>query len=230
MSLMRIEHISTGYGKKQVLFDVSLDIEQGKTLLIVGANGSGKSTLFKAIYRTLDLWKGKIYYQNEDLSKYKTHQLIEKGIMYIPQKHELFEDLTVLENLELSLLHYKKSVEKKHKIAEIIEAIPMLKQKLKNTVNTLSGGERKFVSLGMVLLNNPKILFLDEIFAGLSSENIDKVINTLNIIKLNGTTLVVIEHRVKELFPIADKTVGFKLGKLYTENFNTLDNIKSFMV
>ena len=230
MSLMRIEHISTGYGKKQVLFDVSLDIEQGKTLLIVGANGSGKSTLFKAIYRTLDLWEGKIYYQNEYLSRYKTHQLIEKGIMYIPQKNELFEDLTVLENLELSLLHYKKPVEKKHKTAEIIEAIPMLKQKLKNTVNTLSGGERKFVSLGMVLINRPKILLYDEPLAGLSGENVDKVIDTLGKIKRNGTTLVVIEHRVKELFPIADKTVGFKLGKLYSENLNTLDNIKKFMV
>ena len=230
MSLMRIEHISTGYGKKQVLFDVSLDIEQGKTLLIVGANGSGKSTLYKAIYRTLDLWQGKIYYQNEDLNKYKTHQLIEKGIMYIPQKNELFEDLTVLENLELSLLHHNKMIEIKQKITEIIEVIPLLKKKLKSIVNTLSGGERKFVSLGMVLLNNPKILFLDEILAGLSNENIDKVIDTLNKIKRNGITLVVIEHRIKELFPIADRTVGFKLGKLYTDNLNSLDNIKSFMI
>jgi len=230
MSLMRIEHISTGYGKKQVLFDVSLDIEQGKTLLIVGANGSGKSTLFKAIYRTLDLWEGKIYYQNEYLSRYKTHQLIEKGIMYIPQKNELFEDLTVLENLELSLLHYKKPVEIKQKITEIIEELPVLNKKLKNTVNTLSGGERKFVSLGMVLINRPKILLYDEPLAGLSGENVDKVIDTLGKIKRNGTTLVVIEHRVKELFPIADKTVGFKLGKLYSENLNTLDNIKKFMV
>ena len=227
---MRIEHIGAGYGKKQVLFDVSLDIEESKTLLIVGANGSGKSTLFKAIYRTLDLWQGKIFYRNEDLSNYKTHQLIEKGIMYIPQKNELFEDLTVWENLELSLLHRKNNMENKQKIEPVIDELPVLKQKPKSIVNTLSGGERKIVSLGMVLINQPKLLFYDEPLAGLSNENIDSVVNTLNKIKQNGTTLVVIEHRVKEIFSLADKTVGFKLGKLYTENLNSLDNIKRFMV
>ena len=139
MNLIRIENINTGYGKKQVLFDISLDIEQGKTLLIVGANGSGKSTLFKSIYGVLPLWTGKITYKNAilhettSISKLKTHnsKLLPKGVMYIPQKNELFEDLTVYENLELSLLHKKDLDNSKQKIAEILEKLPLLRDKKK---------------------------------------------------------------------------------------------------
>ena len=82
----------------------------------------------------------------------------------------------------------------------------------------------------MVLLNKPDLLLYDEPLAGLASDNIDNVIDTLQKIKENGTTLVIIEHRIKEVFPLADKIIGFKLGKVYTENLNTLDNIKRFMV
>jgi len=143
MKLMQIEHINTGYGKKQVLFDVSLDIEQGKTLLIVGANGSGKSTLFKSIYGILPLWNGKITYKNEVLhettsnAKQKTQssKLLPKGIMYIPQKNELFDDLTVYENLELSLLHKKHLDNPKQRIAEILEKLPLLQDNLKSAKN-----------------------------------------------------------------------------------------------
>ena len=238
MKLMQIEHINTGYGKKQVLFDVSLDIEQGNTLLIVGANGSGKSTLFKSIYGILPLWNGKITYKNEVLHettpnlKFTTHnsKLLPKGIMYIPQKNELFDDLSVYENLELSLLHKKDKQNTRQKIDEVLEKLPVLRDKLKKNINTLSGGEKKFVSLGMVLLNKPDLLLYDEPLAGLANENIDTVVDTLQQIKQNGTTLVIIEHRVKEVFPIADKIIGFKLGKVYMENLNILNNIKRFMI
>jgi branched-chain amino acid transport system ATP-binding protein len=231
MSILKVENINTGYNKKQVLFDVSFNIKQGECVLLVGSNGSGKSTLLKAIYRTLDLWHGKTTYKNEDLSRYKTHQLIEKGIMYIPQKDELFEDLTVKENLELSILHLRnnKQTNKQH-IENIIEKIPVLKQKLKQDVSNLSGGERKLLSLVMVLLNQPKLLLYDEPLAGLSSENVKKIIKHLREIKKNGTTLVLIEHRVKELLPIADRVVGMKLGHLNNKELNTLDNIKTFMI
>jgi len=232
MSILSIEHINIGYDKKQVLFDINFDIEQGECLLLVGSNGSGKSTLFKAIFRTLDLWdnKGKILYENDDISKFKTHQLIEKGIVYIPQKNELFEDLTVFENLELSILHLNNKQETKLRIQNVLTQLPSLKQKLKQDVNNLSGGERKLLSLAMALLNKPKVLLYDEPLAGLSKKNIESIIEELISIKKSGTALVLIEHRIKELLPIADRVIGLKLGEQNNQELKTIEQIKTFLI
>jgi len=232
MSILSVEHINTGYDKKQVLFDINFDIKQGECVLFVGSNGSGKSTLFKAIYRILDLWdkNGKIVYNDENIEKLKTHQLIKKGIVYIPQKNELFEDLTVLENLELSILHLNNKKDSKDRIETVLEQIPTLKQKLKQDVNNLSGGERKLLSLAMALLNKPTVLLYDEPLSGLSTENIKVLVNHLRHIKENGTTLLLIEHRIKELLPLSDRVIGLKLGYKNTQELRTLEQIKTFMI
>jgi branched-chain amino acid transport system ATP-binding protein len=232
MSVLTVEHINTGYDKKQVLFDINFDIKQGECVLLVGSNGSGKSTLFKAIYRSLDLWdkNGKIVFNNEDITKLKIHQLIDKGIVYIPQKNELFEDLTVLENIELSILHLKNKKETDKRVATVLEQIPIIKQKLKQEVNSLSGGERKLVSLAMALVNQPKVVLYDEPLAGLSSENIKMLIKHLKQIKDNGTTLVLIEHRITELLPLSDRIIGLKLGYKNKQELKTIEDIKTFLI
>ncbi len=232
MSILSVEHINTGYEKKQVLFDINFNLQQGECLLIVGSNGSGKSTLFKAIYRSLDLWdkNGKIFFNEEDITKLSTHQLIKKGIVYIPQKDELFEDLTVLENLELSILHLNDKNETKKRIGTVLKQVSTLKQKLNQGINSLSGGERKLLSLAIALVNKPKVLLFDEPLAGLSGENIDSLIVYLNEIKEQGTTLVLVEHRIKELFSLADRVIGLKLGELYNNELKSLENIKTFML
>ncbi len=232
MSILVAEHINTGYDKKQVLFDINFDIKQGECVLLVGSNGSGKSTLFKAIYKSLDLWNadGKIVFENEDITKLKTHQLIEKGIVYIPQKDELFKDLTVLENIELSILHLNNKKETNKRVTTVLERIPTLKQKLKQEVNSLSGGERKLVSLTMALVNQPKVILYDEPLAGLSIENIKMLISYLNEIKENGTTLVLIEHRITELLPLADRIIGLKFGCKNKQELKTIEDIKTFLI
>lgn len=232
MRILTVEHINTGYNKKQVLFDINFEIKQGECVLFVGSNGSGKSTLFKAIYRSLDLWgkNGKIVFNNEEITKLKIHQLIKKGIVYIPQKEELFEDLTVLENIELSILHLNNKNETHKRVATVLEQIPIIKQKLKQEVNSLSGGERKLVSLAMALVNQPKVILYDEPLAGLSSENIKMLISHLKRIKENGTTLMLIEHRIKELLPLADQIIGLKLGHKTDRELKTVEHIKTFLI
>ncbi len=232
MSILSVEHINTGYNKKQVLFDINFDIKQSECVLLVGSNGSGKSTLFKAIYRCLDLFgkSGEIIFNDEDITKLTTQQLIKKGIVYIPQKDELFEDLTVLENLELSILHINNKKTSEERIETVLEQIPTLKQKLKQDVNNLSGGERKLLSLAMALLNKPKVLLFDEPLSGLSNENIKSLIVYLKEIKEQGTTLVLVEHRIKELLPLADRIIGLKLGQQNKQELNTIEEIKTFLV
>ena len=234
MSILKVNNLSTGYGKKQVLFDVSLDIKEGETVLLVGSNGSGKSTLLKTIYGLIDVWGGTIEYDNELLQsnehKTPTHKLIQKGIMYIPQKDALFEDMTVEENLRASLVHIGNKKSSKQTVYQVMEQMPILQERRKQLVNRLSGGERKQLSLAMVAANTPKLLLLDEPLAGVSDENVIAVFQLLGQIRNNGVTILVVEHRIQEFFKFADTVVGLKLGHLYSDKLDTINNIKSFMI
>ncbi len=235
LNILNIQNVSTGYGKKQVLFDVSLQVKKGETLLLVGSNGSGKSTLLKAIFGIIPIWNGEISFNGETLHSYpklKTHnsQLIAKKMMYIPQKDELFEDMSVQENLEISILHLRNPKKQKQLLEQLFEDMPILKDKRQQLANQLSGGERKMVSLGMALLNQPKLLLFDEPFAGLSEDNLDMVIKYLEKIKQKGTTIVIIEHRIKKLLKFANRVIGLKLGQLHTDNLETIKDIKQFLI
>lgn len=234
MSILKVTNINTGYGKKQVLYDVSLEVQKGETLLIVGSNGSGKSTLLKVIYGLLDVWKGTVEFENSLLhkenNKTATHTLFDKGIMYIPQKDALFDDMSVEENIQSSLLHLKDNQEIKKRTNQVLAEMTDLQKRKGQLAGKLSGGERKLLSLAMVLVNRPRLLLYDEPLAGVSEENIPMVMHWLEESRKGGCTMILVEHRVKELINFADRVIGFKLGHLHTEKLKTLDNIKKFMV
>jgi branched-chain amino acid transport system ATP-binding protein len=234
MTILSLRHINTGYGKKQVLFDVDLNVKQGKILLLIGSNGSGKSTLFKAIYGVIPHWistsKSEVVFDGVDITKAPGYKLIGMGLMYVPQKNELFEDMTVRQNLEMSLLHLNDHAELRSRINDVLGHLEVLKGKQRQTVNQLSGGERKLLSLGMVLVNRPKLLLYDEPLAGLSGTNVKIVLDWLQKLKEMGTTMVIIEHRIKELLNLADEVIGLRLGRRNREVLNNIESIKSFMV
>lgn len=236
MSLLNISNISTGYGNKQVLFDVSLDVEKGDSVLLIGSNGSGKSTLLKIVYGLLDIWNGTVEYDgvllHSTLKKTPTHKLIDMGIQYVPQKNELFDDATVLENLQYSLLHLNSRKESARRIDEVVTQIPILKERRKQIAGRLSGGERKALSLGMVLVNRPKLLLYDEPLAGLSEDNIPNMLDMLSKIRDAGTTMVVVEHHVREMMTFASNTLGIRLGHMLDEllvNIN-MEDIKRILL
>lgn len=233
MSILIIKNLNIGYNNRQVLFDISLDINGGTTVLVVGSNGSGKSTLLKAVTGLLPIWNGEVHYQNECIQseiKRTTDTLVKMGLVYIPQKNSVFADLNVAENLRMSLLHLKDKNESTNRISQIIDQMPILKAKYKQTAYKLSGGEGKLLSLGMAMVNHPKLLLFDEPLAGLSGNNINIVLDYIWQLKQDGITLVLVEHKIKELFPLADTIIGLKLGILQTKQLNSIDNIKSFMV
>lgn len=233
MNFLKVEHVSTGYDKKQVLFDVSFEMQKGETLLIIGSNGSGKSTLLKTIYGLLKPWdkESKIWYNNKIITNCEPFQLIKKGIVYIPQQNELFEDLTVKENLELSGMQSISKRALKQKIDAILEQMPILKPLLKRECSRLSGGERKQLTLSMALINQPKLIMLDEPFAGLSPKVTYDIISKLKWLKNTGISLIIIEHRLKDIFALADRVIGLKLGRLFGEKINTIEEgMKKVMI
>lgn len=234
MSILSIKNASTGYGNKQVLFDVSLDVEKGDTILLVGSNGSGKSTLLKLIYGLVDVWQGSVEYNEELLhsieKKTPTHTLLSKGIQYMPQKNELFDDASVLENLQFSLLHLNSKKESTKRIEETMEDIPLLKERRRQIAGRLSGGERKMLALGMVMVNRPSLLLYDEPLAGLSEDNIPEMLTLLSRIQNMGTTIIIVEHHIMEMKQFAGKTYGMRLGHMASESLISLDEIKRILI
>ena len=199
--MLEVKNISSGYGKKQVLYDVSLQVEKGEVVLLTGGNGSGKSTLLKCIYNTLPLWSGEIFFEGDRIDKLKPSDLIQKGIVYIPQKDFYFESLTVEENLQISG-HTLPKVELKNKIQEIYELTGLAKYRKRKPFN-LSGGERKILAFGMGLIHNPKLILFDEPFAGVDAKNSNTLLELFNksIIK-SDNGVVIVEHKddAKQLF------------------------------
>lgn len=216
--MLRVENISTGYGKKQVLFDVSLEVKQGEIVLLAGSNGSGKSTLLKAIYGMLPQWSnGQIFFDGENITGKPTATLLKKGLLYIPQKNNLFEDLTVKENLEMTGLTLDPKT-LKQRTKQALSVFTSLTPHLQRTPMKLSGGERQLLTLAMATLHQPKMILIDEPFTGLSPQNITFVAENMRVLNhKTGITLLIVEHRVKECLTLADRVIGLKLGKVFSE-------------
>jgi branched-chain amino acid transport system ATP-binding protein len=216
--MLKVQNISTGYGKKQVLFDVSLEVKQGEIVLLAGSNGSGKSTLLKAIYGQLPQWSnGQIIFDGENITGKPTAALLKKGLLYIPQKNNLFEDLTVKENLEMAGLTLDQRT-LQQRIENALSIFTALVSHLHRTPMKLSGGERQLLTLAMAILHKPKMILIDEPFTGLSQKNITFVAENLRELNhKNKITLLIIEHRVNECIRIANRVIGLKLGKLFNE-------------
>lgn len=224
--MLEVNNISTGYGKKQVLFDVSFSIQKGEAVLLIGSNGSGKSTLLKRVYGLLPKFigtEGSIQLNRQDITTTRAHDMIKRGLLYIPQKNNCYENMTVQENLEISALTITNRAERRQRIDATLEGFAVLQPLLKLYAAKLSGGERQLMVLAMAMQHQPDMLLIDEPFAALSGRNIDLVKEKISDIKSRGITLLIVEHRIREAIPLTDRVYGLKLGRMH--ELKQTDNI-----
>lgn len=209
--MLSINSISSGYDKKQVLFDVSMDVGAGEVILLTGGNGSGKSTLLKCIYNLLPLWSGKIEFLGQNTNAKKPSDLIHNGIVYIPQKDFYFENLTVLENLQISGNMLSKLI-LKERISEVFDLTGLEKFRKRKPFD-LSGGERKILAFGMGLIHKPKLLLFDEPFAGVDAKNTTTLLRLFQetIIKPDNGVIIV-EHK-DDAKPLFTRKILMELGQ-----------------
>jgi branched-chain amino acid transport system ATP-binding protein len=219
--MLKVEHITTGYGKKQVLTDVSFEVGQGEIVLLTGGNGSGKSTVLKTVYGLLKTWtpEGKIFFDGEDITALPTAEMLRKGIAYMPQKKNVFEDFTVEENLLTSASIYA-TANAKERIKKVYETLPLLNTLQKRTPFHLSGGERQVLAFGNMLVHKPKLMLLDEPFAGVDAKNSEILVNCIADLKKEDITFIIVEHKVYLFENKIDKIIKLELGAILSNLIN----------
>lgn len=212
--IISINGLESGYDELQVLFGVNLEVNPGEIVVLIGPNGAGKSTVLKSVFNLATNYKGSTRYQNTDITGIKTHELIKRGISYVPQGRQVFPSLTVKENLEMGayLIDDKKLVEKR--IQEVLNHFPDLKSRLSNYAFELSGGQQQMLAIGRALMQDPKLLLLDEPSLGLSPKLMKELFLKIKYINKEGTAILIVEQNAKAACEMADRIYVLENGKI----------------
>lgn len=217
--MLRIENIRSGYGKSEALHGVSLSIEAGKVVTIIGANGAGKSTLVNTISRLLPVMGGSVIFEGQDVTGLPAADIVDLGIIQVPEGRKLFGSMTVEENLMLGA--YRSRQERASVIATrkkfILELFPRLSERASQRAATLSGGEQQMVAMGRSLMAGPKLLLLDEPSLGLAPIIIDRMFETLERLKAEGLTMLLVEQRADAALAIADHAYVMATGAIVAD-------------
>jgi len=212
--MLKIDGLHTGYGKKPVLFDVSLAVGAREIVSIVGPNGAGKSTILKAACGLIDVWEGEIFFEDRRINDSSPARNVKRGMVFCPQGNRVFDELSVRENLEIGGINLPKK-ELAAGIDEALQLFPALKDRLKQNSGTLSGGEKQMLALARSLITKPKLLLLDEPSLGLSPGLITDAFENIQRINLEmKTSVLIVEQKVRKVLQISHRVYGIKLGKV----------------
>ena len=201
------ENMLGGYGETTILNDCSISVKKGEIAVIVGPNGAGKSTAMKAIFGMLDLRAGNIIFDGKDISDLKPQERVKSGMGFVPQTHNVFTSMTVMENLEIGGFTNQENLSKN--ISEVFKLFPVLEEKQKQLVGELSGGQRQQVAVGRALMTNPKLLMLDAPTAGVSPLVVQELFEKITSIARTGIAILMVEQNARQALEIADN--GFVL-------------------
>jgi branched-chain amino acid transport system ATP-binding protein len=211
--VLKVDNISAGYGRLQILTDVTLEALPGELTIVVGPNGSGKSTLLKSVAGLTNLYRGTITMDNTTLSGHPPHIIARHGLAYLPQTESVFTKLTVTENFKMAAYMVSKS-EYESRLKDSLEIFPQLNAYLLSKVQNLSGGERQMVAMTMALLRKPQVIMFDEPTANLSPKYATDVLRTIQKLgKERGLTIVLVEQNARRALEIGDKAYLLVGGK-----------------
>jgi ABC-type branched-subunit amino acid transport system ATPase component len=209
---LQVEGLTSGYGTSEVISDVSFALAKSEVLALVGKNGMGKTSLLKAVLGFLPAWRGRVTFAGSDVTRTPPHQKRRLGLVYVPQEHALFQDLTIRDNLRLGLLSDR---EFDASLDQVGQWFPVLTRRLRQRAGTLSGGEQKMLIVARALMARPGVLLLDEVTEGLQPSLVDRLSEVLTGFRKEiGTSMVVIEQHLPFALGIANRYVVFKRGEI----------------
>jgi branched-chain amino acid transport system ATP-binding protein len=211
VSLLSVERADARHGLLQAVREVSLEVEQGETLALVGANGAGKTTLLRAIAGAHRLHAGRVRFDGADVTALRAHERVRRGIALVPEGRRLFPTLTVEENLRVAEREGAWGVER------VFEAFPLLNPLRHKRAASLSGGEQQATAIGRALMTNPRLLLLDEVSLGLAPRVVDEVYASLASLQEAGTTMLLVEQDLSRALRVASRVVCMLEGRLVLE-------------
>jgi branched-chain amino acid transport system ATP-binding protein len=213
--LLSIKDLNVSYGKIKAIKGISLDVNAGEVVTLVGANGAGKTTLLKTISGILSPASGEITYDGRKLSDIKPFQRVNEGICQAPEGRGIFPGMTVLENLEMGKFGRPNGKdETEEDLAKVYELFPRLKERINQAGGTLSGGEQQMLAIGRALMSRPRLLLLDEPSMGLAPMFIAQIFEIIKEIKKQGVTILLVEQNAAKALSVADRAYVLETGTI----------------
>lgn len=210
--MLEVDKINAGYGGIQVLWDISLNVDEGEFVAIVGANGAGKSTLLKTISGIHKQTSGTIDFENERIEALPAHSVVARGIALVPEGRRLFPYMTVRENLEMGAFTVKDQEKVQNNMKWVFGLFPKLEERQKQMAGTFSGGEQQMLTIGRALMSRPRFLMLDEPSLGLQPNIVSSVFESMKILHGEGVTILLVEQNVRKSLEIAQRAYVLEHG------------------
>lgn len=215
--ILNISHVSAGYGHIGVLHDVSFFVQAGELVALIGSNGAGKTTLLKAVSGALPIRSGSISFLDRRIDTNSRESIVKSGLVHVPEGRKLFNEMSVLENLELGAYTNEARKHKKENLERCYELFPILAERHSQLVGTMSGGQQQMVAIARGLMSHPKLLLLDEPSIGLSPLLTQQVFQTILQIKDMGVTVLLVEQNARQAVALADRSYVIENGRLVLE-------------
>jgi branched-chain amino acid transport system ATP-binding protein len=212
--MLKIENLNFSYGDLTVLWDVNLEVREGEVVTVVGANGAGKSTLLKNISRLVKPGSGGILFKGEDLTALEAHEVVELGVVQVPEGRKIFPQMTVLENLRMGSFIGHARKKRGENFDRVFTLFPRLKEREKQLGGTMSGGEQQMLAIARGLMADPKLLLLDEPSLGLSPLLVKSIFEIITEIRKQGVTIMLVEQNVFQSLKIANRGYVLETGRV----------------
>ncbi len=217
-SLLCIKELSAGYGRTQVLWDVSLDVPEGEIVSLIGSNGAGKTTLLRAISGFIRPMKGEILLSGVDLTVMSPHDIVRAGVSQVPQGRQLFPKMTVRENLEMGSAYLAEARQHADDTMDwVFSLFPRLKERMDQNAGTMSGGEQQMLAIGRALMARPKLLMVDEPSLGLAPNLVAFVFDVVQMVNREGVSVLLVEQNVRSSLKVASHAYVLENGRVALE-------------
>jgi branched-chain amino acid transport system ATP-binding protein len=217
MSILELQGVESGYGEVQILWGVSMRLEEGRLTSLVGSNGSGKTTLLRTATGLVSAWKGKVTFEGKDVTRLSTHEKAQMGMVLVPEARQLFTDMSVLENLEMGATPGRARAGYRQNLEWVFELLPRMKERKNQIAGTLSGGEQQMLAIARGLMSNPRILMFDELSLGLSPLLVMNLFEVIRKLKGQGHTMLLVEQNVQMALAVSDYAYVLSNGRIETE-------------
>jgi branched-chain amino acid transport system ATP-binding protein len=212
--LLEIKDLWVHYGRAEAVKGISMEVEEGSVVTLIGANGAGKTTTLRTISGLKRPTSGEIWYQSKRIDSLAPHEVVRRGITHVPEGRQLFYSLSVMQNLEMGGFLLKGRSDFKKNLESMLEHFPNLRERIKNPATDLSGGEQQMVAVARALMSNPKVVLMDEPSLGLSPIMVNEVAEIITQIKKTGVTIVLVEQNARMALRLANTAYVLEVGTI----------------